>query len=475
MFPAALAVFLSLFLFCAPPAVVAAPWVVTSYYQSVVSTYLEGYTASYGHTTIVEPEELITKLINVEPTATAIPTLSVITGVDDYYTEVTVVNVLVPTGVGKEITYDYYATSTTSYYGYYLKFSFTASASCDPRWVFTTSASAYLPPMITPTPTSVSTKYTQRKAFGPTSTYYYAFIDPTFLPSSTVASMKSYAEPYFTDSCTVPSYYQDGVVTPGEGDSGSRDDGTTEPDANGVSCRPADYYDRDSYYSYYSTSYYDDGYRTLMKCSDGTYYWTKPVSFVTLVVLTVVLGWFGLFLIIGLIESWIAFSRLARGKPARRGLPMSFAALAPFLSCFLLFCHIRGFNARSLADQETMAAEWKATGFFTKLGRWVVWGFRYKYPTFLGTAPTRRKKWSEKGEGSVTPNDANAMVQHGPSPPPGTMYVVANPAGPNQGGNMYLTVQPGQPGQPGPAAPPPNGWYAPQVPVNGQQQQQYIP
>lgn len=31
-----------------------------------------------------------------------------------------------------------------------------------------------------------------------------------------------------------------------------------------------------------------------------------------------------------------------------------------------------------------------------KLGRWLKWGFRYKYPTFLGQAPFRRTKWEEK-------------------------------------------------------------------------------
>ncbi|KFY90269.1 hypothetical protein V498_06062, partial [Pseudogymnoascus sp. VKM F-4517 (FW-2822)] len=144
----------------------------------------------------------------------------------------------------------------------------------------------------------------------------------------------------------------------------------------------------------------------------------------------IIFGWLGLFLIIGLIESYIAFSRLAHGRRARRGLPIAFAGMFPLLSCFFLCCHQRGFQAKTPAEQETLTAEWKAMGFFTKLGRWLKWGFRYKYPTFLGTPPLRRKRWQDKD----TPAGANVpiaqqqmMGPQGPLPPPGSMYVVGAP------------------------------------------------
>ena len=170
------------------------------------------------------------------------------------------------------------------------------------------------------------------------------------------------------------------------------------------------------------------------------------------IALIIVFGWLGLFLIIGLIESYIAFSRLARGRHARRGLPIAFAGMFPFLSCFFLCCHQRGFQAKTAEEQVELTAAWKKTNFFTKIGRWLVWGFRYKYPTFLGTAPLRRRKWQDK-DVAVVPT---APV--GPLPPPGSMYVVGNPADVAQRGSVY---------PPAPGAPQ-AGWYAPQpVDANG--------
>ncbi len=40
-----------------------------------------------------------------------------------------------------------------------------------------------------------------------------------------------------------------------------------------------------------------------------------------------VFSWFGFFFIIGLIENYLAFSRLACGQRARRGMPLTFACL----------------------------------------------------------------------------------------------------------------------------------------------------
>lgn len=328
--------------------------------------------------------------------------------------------------------------------------------------------------MITPTPTSVSTVYSQYEAFGETSTFYYAFIDPTVLPTSSLSSIKSYYAPYFTSSCTIPSSYQTGLVTPGTGGSDDGDDDyygddgyNDTPDSStfdGDKCRPVSY--NDGYYSYYG-----DSFQTTYICPDGSTFVCppsppqikKPTPLLTphqtkgpstlAVALAIIFGWLGLFLIIGLIESYIAFSRLAHGRRARRGLPIAFAGMFPLLSCFFLCCHQRGFQAKTPAEQETLTAEWKAMGFFTKLGRWLKWGFRYKYPTFLGTPPLRRKRWQDKD----TPAGANVpigqqqmMGPQGPLPPPGSMYVVGAPppvagADAAQRGSVY----------------PPQGWYAP--------------
>ncbi|KFY82372.1 hypothetical protein V500_10588 [Pseudogymnoascus sp. VKM F-4518 (FW-2643)] len=450
--PAALAALLSLLLLCSNP-VVASPYVVTSYFENIVSKY-DDYTYRGAYTTTIEEGRTVTRLVNVKPTATAISTLSVATATDEYYSDVTVVNVLLPTGAGEPVTYDYSATATTtSYYGYYFHLSYTASSSCATPWVYTTTAGAYLPPMITPTPTSVSTSYSQYQAFGTTRTYYFAFIDPTILPASSLSSIKSEYAPYFTASCTVPYSYQTDVVTPSSGsgdgssDSSSGSGSSSSGDAN--DCRQASY--SDGYY------YYDEPFQTTYICGDGSTF-TKGLSTLA-VALIIVFGWLGLFLLLGFLESYIAFSRLCRGRRARRGLPIAFAGLFPFLSCFFLCCHLRGFQAKTEEEQVTMTAEWKKMGFFLTLGRWLKWGFRYKYPTFLGTPPLRRKKWQDKD----TPAGENVPItpgqqMMGPMPPPGSMYVVGNPADASQRGSVY----------PPPPGAPPGGWYAPQpVDANG--------
>ncbi|KFY31007.1 hypothetical protein V493_01483, partial [Pseudogymnoascus sp. VKM F-4281 (FW-2241)] len=450
MFSAALAAFLSLLLFCSNP-VVASPYVVTSYYEEKVSKYPD-YTYDGVYTTSIDEGRTITRIVNVKPTATVFETLSVATTTADYYSDVTVVNVLVPTGVGETISYDYYnRASTTSYRGYYVDLSYTATSDCATRWVYTTSARVSIPPMITPTPTSVSTSLYQYEAFGETSTFLYAFIDPTFLPTSSLSSIQSYNAPYFSTYCSVPSSYETDLVSPG----GTSGDSSSSGGSTG--CRPARYSDDDYYYS--------DSFQTTYICADGTRY-TKGLSNLS-IALIIVFGWLGLFLIIGLVESYIAFNRLATGRQARRGLPIAFAGMFPFLSCFFLCCHLRGFQAKTPAEQETMTAEWKATGFFTKLGRWLKWGFRYKYPTFLGTPPLRRRKWQDKDTPTVVA--APAMTgPMGPMPPPGSMYVVGNPADAAQRGSVYPQT-----------GAPLSGWYAPQPldangnPLPGQQQYPY--
>ncbi|OBT82142.1 hypothetical protein VE02_09121 [Pseudogymnoascus sp. 03VT05] len=420
-------------------------------YEAKVTTYSD-YTYALDYTTSVDFGATYTRVVPVKPTNTAVAPLSIDTTTDKYYDGVTIVNVLLPTGAGEAITADY-STTTTSY-RYYVKLSYTAPTACATQWVYTTSASAYLPPMITPTPTSVSTSVSQYEAFGEKSTYYYAFIDPAILPTSSLESIKSNYGPYFTSSCTVPYSYQTGLVTSGTGGSSNSGSSDSSSSSSGSGSSSADecYEDFSGYYNQFLHTY---------KCPDGRTYTTGLADLS--IALIIIFGWLGLFLIIGLLESYIAFSRLCRGRHARRGLPISFAFLFPFLSCFFLCCHQRGFQGKSAEEQETLTAAWKEMGFFTKLGKWLKWGFRYKYPDFLGAAPSRRQKWQDKD--TPVPVGANAMPPMtgpmGPMPPPGSMYVVANPADGAQRG--------GAPGA---------GWYAPQpVDANGNpvpMQYQYV-
>ncbi|KFX95508.1 hypothetical protein V490_03812, partial [Pseudogymnoascus sp. VKM F-3557] len=305
--------------------------------------------------------------------------------------------------------------------------------------------------MITPTPTSVSTRFSQYEAFGPTSTYYYAFIDPSILPESTLSSLSRYNLP---SGCSTPYSYPTGSSDSGDGsDYGGSGSGSGSSSGDSSDC----------------SDYWTGSFQRTYECRDGSSF-TKGISDLGFV-LAIIFGWLGVFLIAGLIESYVAFSRLARGRRARRGLPIAFAGMFPILSCFFLCCHQRGFQAKTPAEQETLTAEWKATGFGTKLGRWLKWGFRYKYPTFLGAAPLRRRKWQDKDLPTApVANGAQPMVgPQGPMPPPGSMYVVGNPADAAQRGSVY----------PPPPGAPPGGWYAPpQLDANGNplpaQQYQYM-
>lgn len=72
-------------------------------YEAKVTTY-DDYTYIRSYTTSVDEGQTYTRLANVQPTVTAIPTLSVATTVDEYYSDVTIVNVLVPTGVGATVS-----------------------------------------------------------------------------------------------------------------------------------------------------------------------------------------------------------------------------------------------------------------------------------------------------------------------------------------------------------------------------------
>ena len=72
-------------------------------FENRVSKYAD-YTYSGLYTTSIDEGRTVTRLVNVKPTATAISTISVATATDEYYSDVTVVNVLLPTGAGQAVT-----------------------------------------------------------------------------------------------------------------------------------------------------------------------------------------------------------------------------------------------------------------------------------------------------------------------------------------------------------------------------------
>jgi hypothetical protein len=67
-----------------------------------VSTLITATT--FTDISITEEGLVDTDIIQVVPTVSAFPTLSVVTTVDDVYTDLTEVAILVPTGIGSSVT-----------------------------------------------------------------------------------------------------------------------------------------------------------------------------------------------------------------------------------------------------------------------------------------------------------------------------------------------------------------------------------
>lgn len=133
--------------------------------------------------------------------------------------------------------------------------------------------SAYLsvPTGVTPTPTSVSTSYTQRSAFGTTSTMYQGFLDPTDVPD--IASISSSYEPYFSRSCTIPYGYR---TTTGTGASPTATDSGDSSDYPYNSPSYPNYNEGDGNGCYNS---YDEFYYSMTVthyCQDGSRYVSLP-------------------------------------------------------------------------------------------------------------------------------------------------------------------------------------------------------
>ncbi len=179
-------------------------------------------------------------------------------------------------------------------------------------------------------------------------------------------------------------------------------------------------------------------------CHDGLQPWEFAV--------VIICGWLGLFYFAGLIESWFNFRKLARGRSARRGLPICWAFVLPFISLFFLCCSKRGFSKKSPEEQEALTAQWKEFGFWRAIGLWLKWGFRYKYPSFLGPAPFRRANWEDKviaeqaaRRASISCDPAHMESLIGG----GVMPAGAPSAGPQPAEGYYAPTQSARPGAPG--------------------------
>ncbi|KAF7118980.1 hypothetical protein CNMCM5793_008620 [Aspergillus hiratsukae] len=367
----------------------AAPWIVTEVYEQDV--YTEDYSYETTTRTLIE---------QITPTASPMPAaLSTTTSLtsNSYYGAVTVVQVLYPSGAGTEPTYNYNYYDSNIITQYYVNMVYTAPTSCSSQWTVTTAIPVNVPNAIENAlpATSMSTSYSvdDSQPFQPTTyTRALAFIDPTQVPASSLSML--------SDSYIYTMYRNYGCY-----DSSSNSGST--------------YSNSGSTYSNY------DGGDGSSWFYDGYYYGgISPLG----IMLASLLGWFGVWLIIGLIENWFQFRRLMRGWQARRGFPISWCMVAPIVSCLLLLSSRKGFQARTAEEAQVLEERWNQMGFWRKVGLWLRWGFGFSYPPMLGPAPVK------VGRPSKRPVAATAPLLS-VSPPRSVMSDVHSDSGSNRGDN----------------------------------------
>jgi hypothetical protein len=342
--------FLTLVIYCS--FVHAAPWIVTDYWQEELVT---SYPYDYYYSSNVVPY-VTTVNQEVRPTVTALPEpVSKYSSVDSgyYYGDVTVVNELYTATIGtaaNDIAYgaadSYYETTI-----YVVNLTYTAPTGCSTQWTTTTTATVTPPNSVveallprTATSTSLSVDKTSTPFSPTTYTYVYVWVEPTQVPSSSLACLSDESRP--------TSLYE----------------GSKCQYKSSSSCGH-DYGDYGNYGSWFNDPWWG----------------ISPLG----IMLVCILSWIGLFFILGIIEAWFRFRRLMTGWQTRRGFPLSWAFMLMPVSLFCLCCFRKGYRSRNAADAAFLQQKWRDTSAWKKFKLFIVWGFRFKYPDVLGPAPAR--------------------------------------------------------------------------------------
>ncbi|KAJ5594581.1 uncharacterized protein N7459_000789 [Penicillium hispanicum] len=373
------------------PFVLARPWIVTEFYEEVPVTNDPYYWETSAAIVTTSIEE-------ITPTVTSLPeAVSTITSTDSYYSDVTVIQKLYPTGVGhsaEDDDNDYFgdtddddddnyndvdsADDYTHSTVYVVNLTYSAPSGCSTQWTTTTAATVHPPnvvrSLLPKTAVSTSLSVDQSEAFRPTTvTVEYVWVDPTQVPSASLSSLSEYNYPstlYSGSSCQYTGSSRSG------------------------------YYD----------DYYDDDEDNWFFDS----YWMGISPFALTMIL--LFGWIGIWLILGFIEAWVRFRRLMTGWQTRRGLPVCWSLLVLPMTLFLLCFFRKGYRARNAADAAELKQKWNDMSFWTKLRLFFVWGFRYKYPPMLGPAPARvqasKRPGKNPGQPLISP-DQPAMAETG--------------------------------------------------------------
>ncbi|KAJ5766640.1 uncharacterized protein N7511_004256 [Penicillium nucicola] len=334
----------------------ASPWFGTEYVAIVESTIVDGYTGVY----ITDDPIVRTYTEVIIPNESSPTVLRTMTSTATYYGgDITAVQLVVDPSAGVQDT-------GYNYIDYYASVTYTAPSSCS----YTTSQtlSTAIPINVPLEAQDLFTPSTQTN----TITYKYngyqytqtrAFLDIDDIPTSVFSSASSVYKPAIYKTCD--SYYSSGRTNYYSGDDG---------DDNARS-----YIGCSKFIYYLGSTELGGGYC----CSDGCHHtWgLAPWG----LGLAIFFGWFGLFLIIGLIESWFIFRRAMLGEKSRRGLPYGFALLCPLVSCLLLIT-VKKYPAKTPEEQVVLVAGWKAMSGGQKLGWWLKYLFRRKDPAAVALA-----------------------------------------------------------------------------------------
>ena len=335
-----------------PLRVFGAPYIVTNYVELSIFTEA-GYT-EFETTMTAQP---YTYTIDVTPDVTPFSALSTYTA-DSDYTDVTVIEVVLPTSAAQEITADFTADALET--SYVVPITYTPSATCSQNWTFTTTVPVYIPDGVVLPPVTVSTSVTLETFldYKPTpSSQVIAVVNPTDIASDDLASASSLAEPFGMSYCYTPTSYC--------------------PTTASATCTPTFAYDpstaSNNFHSDPSSFFYDNN------------SWLAPII---LIAVLVPVGWILIWLIIGLVESWLSFKGVMLGLHRKRGVPYAWCCISIFFLC----CVGPTYKAKSAEEQAVLRERWNAMKKREKLKLWAKWGFRWKYPEMLGDEPELAKR-----------------------------------------------------------------------------------
>lgn len=351
----------------------AAPWIVTEYYEEIVTVYSDIYDNSRATVTNIQAIASATGVA----LSTATLTNSEAGAYGYEYDTVTEVQILypsgaaIPTSASSFSSYAYDGYEESQYTSYVVALTFTAPAECTSSWAYTTAVPVYPPIPVKPTLASTSLYTDNSEPFRPsTMTAVYAYVDPTQVPASSLSALSESYSPYgcYYPEPTASSSSSSSPLSSGSGSGSSS--GTTYCDI--YDCNESSW------------------------INDTSVYGISPLA----IILITVLGWTFVIFVAGLFENYFHFQRLMKGWQARRGLPITWWFWIFPVSCLVCLGFSRkGFQARTVEDAQVLRERWEEMGFWKKKRLWLRHGFSTGYPSMLllgGSAPPRVGRPSPK-------------------------------------------------------------------------------